>query len=135
MQKRDMKIAIDAIGGNTFKPMERLTLAKEMAAREDKEFQERVTEKYRQNALEREKLINDNLKKNHEEVMKNVPLINRGNSFDDGKTVVGEPGALNKTLASGVGLDNQYLNQGQSIDSLPKFKPGTDIAPIIAIIR
>jgi hypothetical protein len=46
------------------------------------------------------------LKKNHEEVMKNVPLINRGNSFDDGKTVVGEPGALNKTLASGVGLDN-----------------------------
>lgn len=42
---------------------------------------------------------------------------------------------MNKTLASGIGLDNPYLRDGITIENLPKFKTGTDIDPIIAIIR
>lgn len=110
MQKRDMKIAIDAIGGDSNTPMQRLDLAKEMIAREDQEFQERVTEKYRQNALERENQINEKMKKDHEEMMKNVPLLVRGNSFDEGKGTSNNQGALNKTAATGIGLENKYLN-------------------------
>lgn len=79
------------------------------------------------------------MKKEHEEVMKNVPLFLRGNSFTEAKDgVTGSQtakGGLNKTLASGIGLDNPYLRDGITIENLPKFKTGTDISPIIAIIR
>ena len=138
MEKQDMKTAIDAIGGDTTKPMERLELAREIADREEQEFQERLELKYKMNAWQREEEINEKMKKDHEELMKNVPLFQRGNSFDAKEGATGSqnaPGALNKTLASGIGLDNPYLRDGMSIENLPKFKTGTDIAPIIAIIR
>ena len=50
------------------------------------------------------------MKKDHEEMMKNVPLLVRGNSFDEGKGTSNNQGALNKTAATGIGLENKYLN-------------------------
>lgn len=47
MEKKDMMTAIDEIGGDSTKPMERLDLAREIAEREEQEFQERLELKYK----------------------------------------------------------------------------------------
>jgi len=75
MEKQDMYAAVDAIGGGGTKPMERLELAREIAGREEQEFQERLEHKYKMNAWQREEDINAKMKKDHEEIMKNVPLF------------------------------------------------------------
>jgi hypothetical protein len=89
--------------------MDRLRLAKDIASRDHVEFQERVTDKYRQNAWEREEKINNKIKEDHEEHFKNVPLMLRGKGAEE-LVADNETGALNKTSATGVGLDNKYLN-------------------------